>query len=82
LVLDQAFLADIELLNLFTLDSEQTGLKIHHDASAARIESAKRLFDKELITQIDGGYLTPLGLQTAEHAQILIRVLQPETESS
>tara|TARA_R110002110_G_scaffold263260_3_gene478933 strand:- start:541 stop:780 length:240 start_codon:yes stop_codon:yes gene_type:complete len=78
-ILSQAFLADLELLNLFTLDSEQSGLKIHHDADPARIEAARRLFDKELITQQDGGYLTPLGMQTAEHAQILIQVLQPNS---
>lgn len=82
MILEQTFLADVELLNLFTLDSEQAGLKIHHDAAPARIESARRLFEKELITQVDGGYLTPLGLQAAEHAQILISVLQPKTKTS
>ncbi len=75
MVLNKDFFADVELLNLFTLDSSQAGLKIHHEAAPERIASAKRLFDKELITQVDGGYLTPLGHQAAEHAQILIRVL-------
>jgi uncharacterized protein (TIGR02647 family) len=76
--LNEAFFADLELLNLFTLDSSQAGLKIHHEAAPARIASAKRLFEKELVTQIDGGYLTPLGMQAAEHAQILIRVLHSD----
>jgi uncharacterized protein (TIGR02647 family) len=78
LILNEAFFADLELLNLFTLDSSQAGLKIHHEAAPARIASAKRLFEKELVTQIDGGYLTPLGMQAAEHAQILIRVLHSD----
>ncbi|MFT7140173.1 MAG: hypothetical protein ACI9B8_002597 [Sulfitobacter sp.] len=78
MILNEAFFADLELLNLFTLDSSQAGLKIHHEAAPARIASAKRLFEKELVTQIDGGYLTPLGMQAAEHAQILIRVLHSD----
>jgi len=77
-ILNEAFFADLELLNLFTLDSSQAGLKIHHEAAPARIASAKRLFEKELVTQVDGGYLTPLGMQAAEHAQILIRVLHSD----
>ncbi|MDA0788005.1 MAG: TIGR02647 family protein [Proteobacteria bacterium] len=76
--LSEDFFADVELLNLFTLDSAQAGLKIHHNAAPRRIASAKRLFDKHLITQVDGGYLTPLGISTAEHAQILISVLQSD----
>ena len=78
MILNEAFFADLELLNLFTLDSSQVGLKIHHEAAPARIASAKRLFEKELVTQVDGGYLTPLGMQAAEHAQILIRVLHSD----
>ena len=74
--LDEEFTADVELLNLFELDSSQIGLKIHHEASPERIASAKRLFESRLTTQIDGGYLTPLGIQAAEHAQALVRILQ------
>lgn len=76
--LSKEFFADVELLNLFTLESSQSGLKIHHEAAPERIASAKRLFDKHLITQVDGGYLTPLGIQAAEHAQVLISVLRSD----
>jgi len=75
--LNEEFAADVELLNLFELDSSQTGLKIHHVASPERIASAKRLFESDLTTQLDGGYLTPLGIKAAEHAQALIRILKP-----
>jgi len=75
--LNEEFAADVELLNLFELDSSQTGLKIHHVASPERIASAKRLFESDLTTQLDGGYLTPLGIRAAEHAQALIRILKP-----
>jgi uncharacterized protein (TIGR02647 family) len=73
--LNEDFIADVELLNLFELDSSQAGLKIHHEAAPERIASAKRLFDSKLTTNVDGGYLTPLGVQTAEHAQALVRIL-------
>ncbi len=75
--LSQEFLEELELLNLFNLDSHQGGLKIHHDADPARIRSARRLFAKHIITLEDGGYLTPLGIQAAEHTQALITMLQP-----
>jgi uncharacterized protein (TIGR02647 family) len=73
--LDEKFAADVELLNLFELDSSQVGLKIHQVASQERIASAKRLFESGLTTQLDGGYLTPLGIKAAEHAQALVRIL-------
>ncbi|OUR66667.1 TIGR02647 family protein, partial [Cycloclasticus sp. 46_83_sub15_T18] len=39
------------------------------------IAAAERLFNKKLIDQVDGGYLTPLGRTSAEHAQSLSSVL-------
>jgi len=74
--LDNEFAADVELLNLFELDSSQLGLKIHQVASPERIASAKRLYESGLTTQLDGGYLTPLGINAAEHAQALVRILK------
>jgi uncharacterized protein (TIGR02647 family) len=73
---DNEFTADVELLNLFELDSSQLGLKIHQVASPERIASAKRLYESGLTTQLDGGYLTPLGINAAEHAQALVRILK------
>ena len=78
MILNQDFSADVELLNLFELDSAQAGLKIHQDAAATRKDSARRLFELKLTTQVDGGYLTPLGIQAAEHAQALVRILKAE----
>ena len=41
------------------------------------IESAaQRLHDKGLTTLNDGGYLTSLGLDAAEHAQSLLTILK------
>jgi len=76
--LSQEFIEELELLNLFNLGNHQGGLKIHHDADPARIASAKRLFAKQIITLEDGGYLTPLGIQAAEHTQALVTMLAPD----
>ena len=73
--LDNALVQEIDLLNLFDLNSIQHGLKIHHEADPARIAAAQRLFDKGMISQVDGGYLTDRGLEAAEHAQALLRLL-------
>lgn len=73
--LTPALLEELDLLNMFDLNTTQQGIKIHHDASPAKIAAGKRLFDKGIITQSDGGYLTPLGQQAAEHVQVLIKLL-------
>ena len=67
--------AELEILALFNLDSSQEGLKIHQTAAPKAIAAAQRLFDKDLITQPDGGYLTSLGRDAAEHAQGLLTIL-------
>lgn len=67
--------AELEILRLFNLDNLQEGLKVHHDAQPSRIAAAQRLYEKGLITQADGGYLTSLGRDAAEHAQVLLTIL-------
>ncbi|MEX0963874.1 MAG: TIGR02647 family protein [Pseudohongiellaceae bacterium] len=74
--LSHEFIEDLELLNLFNLESSQGGIKIHHEAAPERIASAKRLFEKNFITLEDGGYLTTLGLEAAAHTQALVTMLQ------
>ncbi len=71
-------LDELELLNLFDLNSTQGGLKVHQDADQRKITAAKRLFDKGITTQIDGGYLTDRGVETAEHVQLLVKMLLAE----
>lgn len=67
---------EINVLMLFNLDTLQEGIKVHHDAEPEKISATERLFEKGLISQKDGGYLTELGRQTAEHAQSLLTVLR------
>lgn len=74
--LSNEFLQELELLNLFNLDTSLEGLKVHqHEAMPERIAAVRRLYDKKLITQEDGGYLTSLGIDAAEHAQALVLIL-------
>ncbi|MDR0780193.1 MAG: TIGR02647 family protein [Pseudomonadales bacterium] len=71
----QAQLDELNLLARFSLDTEQQGLKIHHDAAPILVAAGQRLHAKGMITLPDGGYLTPLGHETCEHAQALLSLL-------
>ena len=66
---------ELNVLILFNLSNHQEGIKIHKDAEEKVIMAAQRLHEKELITQMDGGYLTDLGIDAAEHAQTLLTIL-------
>ena len=76
--LTPSLIEELELLNLFNLNSTQEGIKVHHDADPKMVEAAQRLFDKGIISQFDGGYLTDRGVETAEHVQLLVKMLQAE----
>jgi uncharacterized protein (TIGR02647 family) len=66
---------ELNTLIRFDLDSGQQGIKVHKNADAAIQAAARRLYAKGLITQADGGYLTRLGREAAEHAQALLGIL-------
>lgn len=76
-------LAEMNLLSLFNLSSSNEGIKVHsHSASPDAVAAAERLYTKGLITQKDGGYLTSLGSEAAEHAQRLLSVLSSDESST
>ncbi|MCT7656365.1 TIGR02647 family protein [Oceanimonas sp. NS1] len=77
----QALMDELNLLLHFDLDTTRQGIKVHHDASPGMVQAASRLHDKGLITQVDGGYLTELGRETAEHAQMLLGLLKEKVPS-
>jgi len=72
---------ELDILIQYSLDTTQQGIKIHSNADTNKIEAVERLFDKGLVTAIDGGYLTELGRRAAEHAQALILMLAPHNEN-
>lgn len=69
---------EIKLLAKFPTESQMEGIKIHHEASETVRASAQSLFDKGLISQNDGGYLTFSGQEMLEHLhQVLDTLNQP-----
>ncbi|WP_218310961.1 TIGR02647 family protein [Alteromonas antoniana] len=68
---DDDMTAELNLILKFPQDSLMQGLKIHHDASQSIVHAAERLFAKGIITKPDGGYLTDLGVDIADHARHL-----------
>ena len=74
-------LAELNILIQFSLDTTQLGIKVHSSAGKEKVETVQRLYDKDLVTHVDGGYLTDLGRVAAEHAQSLILILAPHNES-
>lgn len=72
---NQEHLAELNLLLQFDLSSAATGIKVHQEASEEAQSAVKRLYDKGLCTLPDGGYLTDEGIEVAEHADRILRVL-------
>ena len=66
---------ELNTLVRFDLDSGQQGIKVHKTADAEVISAVQRLHAKGLLTQADGGYLTSLGREAAEHAQTMLGFL-------
>ncbi len=73
---------ELDVLIRYNLDSTYQGIKVHRNANPEVIDAVKRLYAKGLITQIDGGYLTDLGIKAAEHAQTLLLMLGPAYEKA
>ena len=67
-------LNEVNVLLQFDLSSDQSGIKVHSSADDELIAAAQRLFEKGFIDHSDGGYLTSLGREAAEHAQALFQV--------
>lgn len=70
------YLAELEVLSQYGLDSVHDGIKVHSSAGADKVAAAQRLFDKGLINQNDGGQLTSLGIEAVEHVHALLQILQ------
>lgn len=73
----QDILEELDILARYNLATTLEGIKVHqHSAQAATIAATLRLFNKGLISQEDGGYLTSLGREAAEHTQAALRILK------
>jgi len=74
-------MAELDILINYSLESTQQGIKVHSNADDTVVDAVERLFDKGLVTQKDGGYLTDIGRTAAEHAQALVLILAPHNQS-
>ena len=78
----QEQMEEIDILIRYNLQTTQQGIKVHSSsANNTQVHAVKRLFEKGLVTQHDGGYLTDLGRKAAEHAQALVLMLTPHNQS-
>jgi len=66
---------ELNILMQFNLSSMQEGIKVHANAGPAVVAATQRLYEKGIITQSDGGYLTDLGLEAVELADKLLNIL-------
>jgi uncharacterized protein (TIGR02647 family) len=66
---------ELRILSHYNLDSLQEGIKVHGSANTESISAANRLFEKGVLSQADGGYLTDLGVESAEHIQAALTIL-------
>ncbi|WP_395345766.1 TIGR02647 family protein [Ningiella sp. W23] len=62
---------ELNLILKFPNKSLMQGLKVHKDAAPEVVAAAERLYAKGIVQQPDGGYLTDLGHDLLEHAQII-----------
>ena len=72
----QELINELNLLLHFKTESSLEGIKVHHTAEESVISASRRLYEKGLVTQVDGGYLTTLGREAVEHAQTLLLLLE------
>jgi uncharacterized protein (TIGR02647 family) len=73
----QPIVEELNILVRYNLSTTQEGIKVHKTATPETIAATLRLFEKGLVSQEDGGYLTILGLETAKQAQAVLDILRP-----
>lgn len=71
----QDLVDELNTLIHYDLATTLQGVKVHKTAEPSVIAATKRLYDKGLLTLVDGGYLTNLGREVAEHAQATLTIL-------
>lgn len=71
---------ELAILARFNLTTSLEGIKVHsHTADPSAVAAAERLFKRGFVTQVDGGYLTDLGRESAEHIQALRILLSSDS---
>jgi uncharacterized protein (TIGR02647 family) len=73
----QDIVDELNILVRYNLTTTLEGIKVHKTAAPEVIAATARLYNKGLVSQEDGGYLTSLGHEAAEHAHALLDLLKP-----
>ena len=68
-------LEELNLLMQFDSATLSSGIKVHSSARQEVISACQSIFDKGLVSQHDGGYLTDAGIEALAHAQVLAGLL-------
>jgi uncharacterized protein (TIGR02647 family) len=76
---NQALTEELNLILKFPSDSLLQGLKIHKDAGEESVAAMRRLFEKGIVTQEDGGYLTDLGHDLHGRIEVVAQALTSKT---
>ena len=71
----QDLVDELNALLRYDLGTTLQGVKVHSNADPVVIAATTRLHAKGLVTHEDGGYLTDLGREVAEHAQMALTIL-------
>jgi len=66
---------ELNLLLQFDSSTLDRGIKVHSNARGEVIAACQALFDRGLVSQPDGGYLTDAGVEALAHAQSLAGLL-------
>ncbi len=66
---------ELNLLLQFDSSTLDQGIKVHSNARQEIIAACQSLFNKGLVGQPDGGYLTDAGIEALAHVQTLAGLL-------
>ena len=77
--IDPELVDELNLLRRFSMGGP-VAMNVHDNPDAAVISAAARMFEKGLITEVDGGQLTDSGRAAIEHMERLFDLLDPPLE--
>ena len=66
---------ELNVLLQFDSSTLDRGIKVHSNARMEVIAACRNLFERGLVSQPDGGYLTDAGIEALAHAQTLAGLL-------
>ena len=72
---------ELNLLLQFDNTTLDNGIKVHSGARQEVVSACQSLFNKGLVSQRDGGYLTDSGVEALAHVQVLAGLLGDKQDS-